>query len=85
MRSEARFVARHIHRVPNTQPRTLFDVVAVLVGLVGVALFGIGLVQVWGGIWCAFGFVGCVAAVAVSGFDLAPSTRGSTTGGHSRA
>ena len=85
MRPEAQYVARHVDRAPNTpDSRTAFDLATVLLGLVGVALFGIGLVQDRGGIWPALGFVVCVGVVAVSGFNLTPSTTSGGTGGEQR-
>lgn len=67
--------------VPSTPDRrTVFVSMTGILGLCGVVLFGIGLVEVWGGIWSALGFVASVAVVAVSGFDLAPSRPGSTGG-----
>ena len=75
MRPDAHVVARQVDRVPSTpERRTVFVSMAGILGLCGVVLFGIGLVEVWGGIWSALGFVGSVAVVAVAGFDLAPST-----------
>lgn len=74
MRSDEPLAASHVDRVPSTpERRTVLVSIAGLLGLGGVVLFGIGLVEVWGGIWSALGFVACVAVVAVSGFDLAPS------------
>lgn len=82
MRTDVHQVARHVDRVPITlAPRTVFALIGVLIGLAGVALFGIGLVQVWGGIWSALGFVICVAVTALAGFDLAPSAPGVGSGG----
>jgi hypothetical protein len=84
MRPDAHVVARRVDRVGSTpQRRTVFVSIAGILGLCGVVLFGIGLVEVWGGIWSALGFVACVAVVAVSGFDLAPSRPG-TAGGEYR-
>jgi len=72
---DAHYLSSRVDRVSNPpEVRTVFDLVAVLSGAVGVVLTGIGLREVWGGIWSAFGFVLCVAVVAVSGFDLASST-----------
>ena len=81
MRLDAHVVARHVDRVPSPPDRrTVCVSMTGILGLCGVVLFGIGLVEVWGGIWSALGFVASVAVVAVSGFDLAPSRPGSTAG-----
>ena len=86
MWTDVQHVARHVDRVPSPpELRTVFALVAALLGLGGVALFGIGLVEVWGGVWSALGFVICVAVVAVAGFDLAPSTPDGTGGEHKSA
>jgi hypothetical protein len=86
MRSDAPLVARHVDRVPRApEHRTVLVSLAGLLGLGGVVLFGIGLVEVWGGIWSALGFVVCVAIVSVAGFDVAPSRRRGSAGGHRRA
>lgn len=86
MRTEAPYVARHVDRVRNTpERRTVFVLITTLLGLAGVALFGIGLVEVWGGIWSALGFVICVGVVAVAGFDFAPSTPVGRTVGERRS
>jgi len=87
MRPEAQYAARHVDRVPNTrESRIVFGLATALLGLVGGALSGIGLVQDRGGIWPAMGFVVCVAVVAVSGFNLVPfATSGGTTGQQGRA
>ena len=85
MRPEAQYAARHVDRAPNTpESRTVFDLATALLGLVGGALFGVGLVQDRGGIWPAMGFVVCVAVVAVSGFNLMPSATSGGTGGQQR-
>ena len=85
MRSEAQYVARHVDRAPTTpESRTAVDLAAALFGLVGVAVFGIGLVQDRGGIWPALGFVVCVAVVAVSGFNLVSFTASGGTSGEQR-
>jgi short subunit fatty acids transporter len=79
---DANFAARQaddVHKMP--EPRTVFAFVTLLLGLLGVALFGIGLVAVWGGIWSAIGFVICVGLVAVAGSELAPSALSRRTGG----
>jgi len=86
MWSDAHYLARHVNRVPAMpEPRTVFAVVTAILGLVGVALFGIGLVVVWGGIWSAIGFVVCVALVVLSGFALTASTPGDRAGGDHKA
>lgn len=75
MRPGAAYVARHIDRDPNAlEAGTVYDLVTAVLGLIGFALFGIGL-EVGGGVWPAIGFVVCIAVVAVSGFNLAPSAR----------
>jgi len=82
MRPAAPYVARHVDRAPNpAESRTAFDLVTALFGLVGVALFGIGLVEDRGSIWPAMGVVVCVAVVAVSGSNLMPSTMSERSGG----
>jgi glucose uptake protein GlcU len=74
MTSDVHYVARHVDRVASTpEPRTVFALVTAPLGLVGVALFGIGLVEEWGGIWSAIGFVVCVALVVLSGSALTAS------------
>jgi hypothetical protein len=74
MRPDAHVVSRRVDRVHSTpERRTVFVSMIGVLGLFGVVLFGIGLVEVWGGIWSALGFVASVAVVSVSGFDLAPS------------
>ena len=81
MRTDGHHVARHVDRVPILPaPRTVFALVSTVLGLAGAGLFGIGLIEVWGGIWAAFGFVICVAITAVAGFDLVPSTPVRTAG-----
>lgn len=75
MWSGVHYVARYVGRVPSRpEPRTVMALAGVLVGIIGVAGFGIGLVEALGGIWFAFGFVGCTAVAAVAGFDLAQTS-----------
>ncbi len=75
MRPDAPYVARHIDRDPNAlEPGTVYDFVTAVLGLIGFALFGIGL-ELGGGIVPAIGFFVCIAVVAVSGFSLAPRAR----------
>ncbi len=72
MMPDAHIVATHVDRVASApKHRTISVLVTCLLGSVGVVLFGIGLVEVWGGIWSAFGFAACVGVVAISGYDLA--------------
>lgn len=75
MRPDVPYVARHIDRDPNAlEPGTVYDFVTAVLGLIGFALFGIGL-ELGGGIVPVIGFFVCIAVVAVSGFNLAPRAR----------
>ena len=79
---EAEYAARHVDRASKTpQSRIVFDLFTALLGIVGVALFGIGLVEDRGAVLPPIGFVACLAVVAVSGFNLMQSTASGRTSG----